>query len=208
MKIRIFTALLFPLIMASCASDPDVLGDYFASLGDDATAEEELARYGLAVDTTSLSETETVPTDDEDYIENNKFTKSIYIVYAGDTAYISGNASGATVTAKGADVTISSTVKKMDYHVSGSSPDGCLKIYSDYKFALNLDGVSLANSDGAAINIQSKKRGFIVLTDSTVNTLSDGTAYTDTVAGEDMKAAMFSEGKMLFSGGNRQVRKA
>lgn len=186
--------------MASCASDPDVLGDYFASLEDNATAEEELAQYGLAVDTTSLSETETVPSDDEDYIENNKFTKSIYIVYDGDTAYISGSASGATVTAKGADVTISSTVKKMDYHVSGSTTNGCLKIYSDYKFALNLDGVTLANTDGAAINIQSKKRGFIVLKDGTVNTLADGTAYTDTVAGEDMKAAMFSEGKMLLSG--------
>lgn len=207
MKHTFYTMAIMVALATSCASDPDVLADYMASKETNtATAAEELAQYGLAIDTTSLAETETIPADDEDYIENNEFTRTISISYDGDTAYVSGSYNDVTVDVKGADVTVTSAKKKMDYHVSGASTDGCLKIYSENKFALNLDGLTLANADGAAINIQSKKRGFIVVKTGTVNTLSDGTAYTDTVAGEDMKAAFFSEGKMLFSGtGKLQV---
>ena len=39
-----------------------------------------------------------------------------------------------------------------------------------------------------------------MLADGTTNTLTDGTKYTDATDDEDMKAAFFSEGKMLFSG--------
>lgn len=202
MKKTIISFLTGAALLTGCASDPDVLGDYMASLSGDTTVDTqtELATYGLAVDTTSYAEDETIDASDEDYIENNSFTKTVNIVYDGTSATVTGSVSGVTVTTNGADVTVNSTVKKVAYHVSGSTTDGCLKIYSNYKFALNLDGVTIHNSDGAAINIQSKKRGFIVLKEGTVNTLTDGTAYTDTVAKEDMKATFFSEGKMLFSG--------
>lgn len=202
MNTKILTALTGAALMASCASDPDVLGDYFNSLEGDVTTStvEELATHGLAIDTTALAETETIDASDEDYIENNEFKRHIYIAYDGTSATVTGSYSGVSVTTNGADVVVTSSTKKVAYHVSGTTTDGNLKIYSDYKFALYLEGASIANGDGAAINIQSKKRGFLVVADGTTNTLADGTAYTDTIAGEDQKAALFTEGKLLVSG--------
>lgn len=163
----------------------------------------EVTSFDIAIDKTALEETENIPTDNdeaEDYIENNKFTNDISIHFDGSSATVSGSVSGVTVTAENADVVVKSTAKKVHYTVSGSTSDGFLKIYSDNKFALELNGVEITNPDGAAINIQSKKRGYIVLADGTQNVLTDGTKYADQTDDEDMKACFFSEGKMLFSG--------
>lgn len=163
----------------------------------------DLMSFDIAIDKTALSETENIPTEGdetEDYIENNSFTNNIGIVFDGGNATTSGSVDGVTVTINGADVVVNSSVKNICYTVSGTTTDGFLKIYSDKKFELKLNGVNITNPDGAAINIQSKKRGYIVLADGTTNTLTDGTKYSDKTDDEDMKACFFSEGKMLFSG--------
>ncbi len=163
----------------------------------------DLMTFDVAIDKTDLEESETIPSEGdeaEDYIENNTFTSTIGIAFNGTTATTSGSVDGVTVTADGADVVVKSSAKNVCYTVTGSTSDGFLKIYSDKKFELNLNGVSITNPDGAAINIQSKKRGFVVLADGTTNTLTDGTKYSDATDDEDMKACFFSEGKMLFSG--------
>ncbi len=163
----------------------------------------DLMSFDIAIDRTALEESEKIPTEGdeaEDYIENNSFTNNIRIAFEGDKATATGSVDGVTVNISGADVTVNSTVKNVCYTVSGTTADGFLKIYSDKKFELVLDGVSITNPDGAAVNIQSKKRGYIVLADGTASTLADGTKYSDQTDGEDMKACFFSEGKMLFSG--------
>ncbi len=163
----------------------------------------DLMSFDIALDKTALSETEVVPSEGdeaEDYIENNTFNNEVNIVFNGSSATASNSVDGVTVTINGADVIVNSSVKNVSYTVSGTTTDGFLKIYSDKKFKLELNGVSITNPDGAAINIQSKKRGYIVLADGTTNTLTDGTKYSDATADEDMKACFFSEGKMLFSG--------
>ena len=163
----------------------------------------DLTSFDISIDKTTLSETETIPTEGdeaEDFIENNTFKSEVNIAFNGSSASTSGSVDGVTVTVNGADVIINSSAKKVCYNVSGTTTDGFLKIYSDNKFELNLNGVSITNPDGAAINIQSKKRGYIVLADGTENTLTDGTKYSDATDDEDMKACFFSEGKMLFSG--------
>ncbi len=171
----------------------------------------ELTSFDIAIDETALTETETIPTEEdadnyEDYIENNTFSSEVSIAFDGTSATVSGEVKGVTVTTTGADVVVTSTAKKVKYIVSGTTTNGFLKIYSDNKFALQLNGVDITNPDGAPLNIQSKKRGFIILTDGTVNKLTDGTAYNDATENEDMKAALFSEGKLLFSGkGTLQV---
>ena len=73
------------------------------------------------------------------------------------------------------------------------------KIYSDKKFKLTLNGLTLTNNDGPAINIQSGKKTTLTLADGTVNTLADGAKYT-ACGDEDMKATLFSEGQIVTGG--------
>ena len=159
-----------------------------------------LSSFDVALDTSVLIETDNVDSEDEDYIENNSFDQTVKIVFSDNNATISGAADGITVSVAGSDVVVNSTVKNIAYELSGSTTDGSLKIYSEKKFALRLNGVSITNPTGAAINIQSGKRAYVVLVDGTENTLTDGKSYTDVVEGEDMKGTFFSEGELLFSG--------
>jgi hypothetical protein len=139
--------------------------------------------------------------DEDDMVENSTFSSTVTIDF-GTTITITNplSADGVTITQTGSDVVITSTVKEVAYVVSGTTADGSVKIYSDNKFKLTLNAVSITNNDGPAINIQSSKRAFIVLTDNTTNTLTDGSVYTTTVNEEDMKGTIFSEGQIIFSG--------
>ncbi len=99
--------------------------------------------------------------------------------------------------------TIASGRARMNYILTGESDNGSLRIYSNKKFLITLDQIKLTNQRGAAINIQKsfdKKRAFIRIADYTDNTLCDAAIYTDTVPGEDDKACLFSEGKLIFFG--------
>ncbi|MBO6223357.1 MAG: carbohydrate-binding domain-containing protein [Bacteroidales bacterium] len=156
-----------------------------------------LASFDVALNASALSETETVPADDEDYVENSEFSSVIEIVYSGSSASVNGSADGVEVKVDGADVVVNSSAKKVEYKLSGNSSDGQFKLYSEKKFKLSLNSLSLANTDGAPINIQSGKRAFVVL--SGTNTLKDGSSY-NTAEGEDEKGCFFSEGQLIFSG--------
>lgn len=107
---------------------------------------------------------------------------------------------GVTVSVEGADVTVNSTSTdtEINYLLKGTSSDGQFKIYSTSKFNLKLSGVNLTNTDGAPVNIQSKKKCNLTLVDGTTNTLADGTTYATTT--EDQKAALFSEGQIDIDG--------
>ena len=147
---------------------------------------------------------EVIPTDSkdadfDDFIENSDFTKTVNICFEGNTADVTNLPEGIEATVSGAHVTISSTIKKVEYIINGTTDNGSLKIYSDNKFKLTLNGADIANPTGAAINIQSKKRAFVAINDETANKLTDGSSYTLT-GEEDMKACLFSEGQLIFSG--------
>ncbi len=222
MKRMIETLERILLLMAvvswiSCSSSPELLGEDGTDTGENSgpgspsgtsgttysSSLSTLTSFDIALDKTSLDEEETVPTDGdeaEDYIENNSFTNVVNITFDGNSATTSGDVDGVSVAIDHADVVVTSTAKEVCYKVTGTTSDGFLKIYSKKKFELCLNGVNITNPDGAPINIQSGKRGYIVLADGTTNTLTDGTSYADQTDDEDMKAAFFSEGKMLFSG--------
>ncbi|MFC2710838.1 carbohydrate-binding domain-containing protein [Hoylesella oralis] len=201
------------LALVSCSTD-DILNDdsnstnptnstgtNSSSSGSTPTTAGDLATFTIAVDSTDLSETETIPSDDEDYLENNSFTSTISIVYNGTSASYSGSVTGVTVDIDGADVTVNSTVKGVNYVLSGSTSDGSFKMSTgdnDKKFELTLNGVSIKNSDGPAINIQVGKRCYVNLAAGTTNTISDGASYAS--SSEDQKGTLFSEGELLFSG--------
>jgi hypothetical protein len=127
------------------------------------------------------------------------FTKEITIDYNGENVTYT-KIDGIEITADGAYVTVKSTVDGVKYLVSGKTDNGNLKIYSDYKFILSLDNVSLTSKNGgSAINIQSKKRCFVIQNGNcTFADMADG--YNSLTASEDAKGAIFSEGQMIFCG--------
>lgn len=142
----------------------------------------------------------------DDLVESSTFSNSVSIVF-GATVSITNplENAGVNIVVTGADVVVTSTAQAVEYVLSGTTNDGSFKIYSDNKFKLTLNGVSISNYDGPAINIQSAKRAFVVLTDNTLNSLSDGSSYAAST--EDMKGAFFSEGQLIFSGnGSLSVR--
>jgi len=135
----------------------------------------------------------------DDLLENSTFSSVVVINFGAAVSITNPLASaGVTVTESGGDVIVTSTATGVEYQLSGTTTNGSLKVYSDKKFKMTLNGVAISNNDGPAINIQSSKRAFIVVADNTTNTLADGAAYATST--EDMKGAFFSEGQLIFSG--------
>jgi hypothetical protein len=215
-NLNLFLVAAFTLVAAACSSGSSDWDDMMDNQSGGSTASGgsssssstpttagDLTTFDIAVDSTALTETETVPSDNEDYIENNTFSSVINIKYSGTSATVSGTADGVTVTTNGANVSVASTAKNVAYVLSGSTSNGSFKVQSsDKKFEIKLNGVSITNPTGAAINSQSGKRAYIVVADGTSNYLTDGTSYTIPDK-EDMKGTIFSEGELLFSGSGK-----
>lgn len=161
----------------------------------------DVTSFTVAINKNAISESVNVNADDDDYIENTSFGKTITITFSkSGAATVSGDDAG-IVSINGNDVTATNNTETIiRYVLTGETNDGFFKLYSSKKQAIVLNGVSITNPDGAAINNQSKKRTFIVLNDGTKNYLTDGTNYSDATDNEDMKACFFSEGQLVFSG--------
>ena len=126
-------------------------------------------------------------------------TLNVSIAYNGTTASVTGDVSLLNISQKGADVTITSTTTKhLQLTVSGTSTDGSLLVYSQTKYGMTLNGLTLTNTDGPAINNQCSKALYLTLADGTTNTLADGTAYAEQTF--DQKATFFSEGQIYVGG--------
>jgi len=165
----------------------------------------EIIPKEIELDSTALEEPAEVIPDDEDaldygdYVENTVWATTVRINFEDDTVSITGKPSSMMINVEGAHVTVSSTTKRVRFIVTGSTPDGSLKFYSERKFQLQLNGVDITNPNGAAINNQCGKSLYLVVNEGTENTLRDGETY-EMVEGEDQKAALFSEGQILVSG--------
>lgn len=134
-----------------------------------------------------------------DDISTTTFTRKITVTYSGSGASVKGDYFG-YVSVNGGHVSVNNTGEEfIVYELSGTSTDGSFKLYSQKKQAIVLSGLSLTNPAGAAINNQSGKRTFLVVNGT--NSLSDGSSAAYTTSGtEDMKAVLFSEGQLIFSG--------
>lgn len=133
--------------------------------------------------------------DTSDLVENETFTESLTITWNGQSATVNGSIDGVSVTNENGYVAVTSTVKHAAYTLTGSGK-GRFTVYSDYKYRLDLSGLTLSCSDGPAVNNQCKKSCYVVV--SGENTLSDGSSYAS--SDEDRKAAFFSEGQLIFTG--------
>ncbi len=138
-------------------------------------------------------------TDFSEYIHGGSSTHTIYIIYNGSSVTVTGDNNG-YVTTDGADVIVNTgtNTDSLLLVLSGSTSDGSLLVYREKKYGLKLNGVTIHNADGAAINNQCGKSLYVEVVDGTTNTLTDGTSYAD--QDYQQKGAFFSEGQILFSG--------
>lgn len=185
-------------MMAACESDDTDFSDIIDSNAEAINPDDYLPSFDF--DTSSLAEAEeTILAGDNDYHENWSRELTIGITFGEGAATISGDCGDATVKTDGAHVTVRLKKDNICLALSGQSSDGWLKIYGDSRFMIEMDGLSLHNPEGAAINSQCKKTMYLVLKDGTENTLSDGETYAATGT-EDMKGCLFSEGQIVMSG--------
>lgn len=189
-KFGLFIISLMAVFALSCSSDDDTIDD--GDTPDSGGTENNI---------------------DEDFVTNTKdttFVNAVTIDFSGTTATVTNpfSSDGVTVVADGANVVITSTNQstEVNYVLSGSTSSGSVKIYSDYKFGIGLNGVDIISADGPAVNIQSGKKVSVTMVGGTSNRLIDGTTYTAS-GDEDMKGTFFSEGQLVFDGaGSLQVQ--
>ena len=210
-------AVIEVILGSSSNSAADVNGDGEITVGDVnfiiniiiyGSDDDELTPKEIELDFSPLDEpSELIPDDEDapdygDYVENTTWSTTVRITFDGETATVTGNPSSVIVNIDGAHLTFTSAAKRVRYIVTGSTPNGSLKFYSDKKFQVQLDGVDITNPNGAAINNQCGKSFYLVLNEGTENTLRDGETYT-MEGDEDQKGAVFSEGQILVSGKGR-----
>jgi hypothetical protein len=155
-----------------------------------ASGTETIVPKTIEADTSTLTES----TEADDWDGSYKVT--ITLNDLGST--LMGDVSRISYTETNGDLVITSTKKGMEYVVSGTKTDGMLKIYSENKFKMTLNGVTINNNDGPAINNQGKKTLDLYLADGTTNTLTDGGTYATST--EDQKGTFFSEGQIVLNG--------
>lgn len=178
----------------------------FYSCSDDNLPEEE----------TEIPEEPTIPedpgVDDDDPLNPNSqdisYENAVLIAFSSNGVIIENPFSNNEVDIENSNshVVIRSSVRNINYILSGITNDGSVKIYGETAFGLIMNGTGITNPHGAAINIQSKEKASVTIIDNTNNRLIDNEEYTFT-EGEDMKATFFSEGDLEIGGnGSLEIR--
>ena len=187
-KITGAAILMAGLMMVSCSEGEDL-----TTMGINDNSSTNNGTDTSAVDAVVIED------NADDFIENTTFDDTIEVVFTNGSANVKGEADGVTVTLDGGDIIVNSTTNNfIMYELSGTTNNGMFKLYSDRKWGITLKDVDITNDDGPAINVQSGKRGFVVLADGTTNRLADGSTYAS--SSEDQKGTLFAEGQICFSG--------
>lgn len=126
----------------------------------------------------------------------------VLVTYDGTSATVevaSNISSYITYTTSGAHVSIvqsesvSSSTGEIIYTLTGSSSDGQFYMEGSYKATVLLNGLTLTNASGPAINIQNGKRIKVSANSGTENTLTDA-------ASGDWKGCLVCKGHTEFKG--------
>ena len=147
--------------------------------------------------TFTLADIDAMTVDDSEVKDN-----TVNVDYNGTTAdiTIAGNvAQYVEATVSGAHVSMTQTNTdavdgdEITYVLSGSTTDGSLTLDGLYKCTVSLEGLTMTNPGGAAINITNKKRIQISAKNGTENTLTDG-------SNGSQKACIYSKGQLQLQG--------
>ncbi|MDE6017350.1 MAG: carbohydrate-binding domain-containing protein [Muribaculaceae bacterium] len=133
----------------------------------------------VADKTFNLSEWSQININEDNVSPNTvevKFSNSSAAInVAGNIAqYIDITVEGAHITIDQSDLVSETTCGEITYILKGESTDGSLTLNGSYKSTIELQGVSLLNPNGAALDIQNGKRIALSAKNGTVNTLEDG----------------------------------
>lgn len=135
---------------------------------------------------------------------------TVKIVYSGTTATVTVNqniSSYVTVTSgtsahvritqaatfAGIDATVDNPDGEITYSLSGTSSDGEFYLDGAYKCTVELNGVTLTNPSGPALNLQNGKRNSVSAKKGTTSTLQDGT-------NADYNGALHCKGHLKLKG--------
>lgn len=142
---------------------------------------------------TPLSDTEQRVDYDDDDKTSTYDTFDAEITLSGTTADVTGNTDAVSVSDHTVTIQNGGT-----YRITGTWKDGQLRVTGSEKVKLYFDGVSITNSNGAALSCENEKRTILSLAANTKNSLSDGTASDAAIDGET--AALFTEDKLTING--------
>ena len=141
---------------------------------------------------------------DKMYVDNSEITENtVSVTYSSNSAsvVVAGNiAQYLTITTNGAQVSIiqselvDDVIGKISYTLAGTSSNGGFYFEGSYKIDLILNGLTLTNPTGPAINIQDGKKINLTVKAGTTNTLTDG-------SNGDWKGCFVSKGHTEIKGG-------
>ena len=126
-------------------------------------------------------------------------TNEVTVHYDGDLAYVTLSANIAPyldITIDGAHVSIvqsEDVTSEITYVLEGKTDNGSFLMDGQLKATLKLNGLTLTNPQGAAINIRDGKRIKVIIADETLNELEDG-------ADGDQKGCFMVKGHTEFDG--------
>ena len=126
----------------------------------------------------------------------------VIITYVGNKVEVSNFISSVKVKHEGAKVTVESNVEDREivYVLKGKTDDGCFDFIGNYKATIVLQGLSLKNKMGAALNLKCGKRMKLEIAHETSNYLEDG---ADTLH----KACIYTKGHLELKGDGHLVLK-
>jgi len=154
----------------------------------------ELSTFDVSIDRTTAEPTSTASAtypDAADDINQQAFATIVNIDMANPVATTDN---GVNITVSDGHVTTNhGSTQGVCYVVSGTTANGSLTIQGNTAYEVNLNGTDITSAASAALNLDSKQAAYVVLTGS--NKLTDGTDD-----GASQKSALYSKGKILFSG--------
>lgn len=153
----------------------------------------ELLTFAVAIDKTTAEPTSSVAAQYPEGVTAPSSASFGTVVTIDLSSPVSKTENGVTVTVSdGKYVTVDhGSIEGVCYVVTGTTSDGSLTINGNTDFELNLNNTTITNPSSTAIDMESKKNGYIVLTGT--NKVTDGGT-------EEHKGAIFSKGNLIISG--------